>query len=282
MWKVRTESGCSGNTVCRLGVVSSLVLKAIIHWIFSIIWALSLYECCELFLFTPALAAHQVKIVGEALTVCSHEQSTKELSRKERGGCERSGRERGWPWLFALCVGEWESRAALLDAPLPANVFGKDGAAVKAMERSHGVALPGEGLFWRRLYILELLKCFTCLSVVLWCLGSITGASQSVGWCMAASALQVLCPHHRWAPLKESQSLWGAAGSVLRAAVVGETWAGQTLRTLRPVFRVISVHSLQSFFFFLLLKHCENTLRLIWGSQRFDTISLQPWLCPRS
>lgn len=30
MWKVRTGSGYSGNTVCRLGVVSSLVLKAII------------------------------------------------------------------------------------------------------------------------------------------------------------------------------------------------------------------------------------------------------------
>ena len=76
---------------------------------------------------------------------------SKELSRKERGGRGSS----------ALRMEGWDFEAALLDVPLPANVFGKDGATAKAMRGgSHGVPLPREPLFWRRLYTLELVKCF--------------------------------------------------------------------------------------------------------------------------
>ena len=52
-----------------LSVVASLVSKVVIYYIFSIIHTFSVQECCEPFLFTPALATNQVKIVGEVLTV---------------------------------------------------------------------------------------------------------------------------------------------------------------------------------------------------------------------
>lgn len=77
--------------------------------------------------------------------------------------------------------------------------------------------------------------------------------------CTAASALQGLCPLHSWAPLKESQSPRGEP-SVLRAAVPGERDKQTCLQG--------NLSALPAIFFFLLLKHSENTLRLIWGSQR--------------
>jgi len=59
---------------------------------------------------------------------------SKELSRKERGGRGSS----------ALRMEGWDFGAALLDVPLPANVFGKDGATAKAMRGGHMVSLcPG-------------------------------------------------------------------------------------------------------------------------------------------
>lgn len=121
--------------------------------------------------------------MGEALTVCSHEQSTKELSRKEWGGCDQSGCETGWLWLFSLCVGQWGSWAALLDARLHASVFGKDGAVWEVMEGSHGAASPGKRLLWRWIYILELLRCFSsALNFGVWAASQVVGASQSMGW----------------------------------------------------------------------------------------------------
>lgn len=107
-----------------------------------------------LFLFTLALATNQMKIAREALTWVGCEQSIKKPRRKGRAGCGSS----------VLCMEGWDFWAAVLDVPLPVNVFGKDGATAKVIwgegGASHNVPLPGEPLFWRQLYMLELVKCF--------------------------------------------------------------------------------------------------------------------------
>lgn len=200
------------------------------------------------------------------LTVCSHEKSTKELSRKERGGCDQGGSETGCPWLFALCIGEWQSWAALLGAPVHASVFGKDGAAAKAMGRSHGVALPGEISFGD--------------DFPPWSLWSALGQRWT----------SVFGQHHRLQGLVLLGRVFALTTAELhlrRAKAHGEQ-QGLSLALLwlvkgtgRFVFRVTSVHSLQSSFFSsskAQWKYVEAYLRLT----KIDTISLQPWLCPRS
>lgn len=71
---------------------------------------------------------------------------------------------------------------ALLHAPLHAKVFGKDGAAVRVMERSHRVPLGEQCLLWRQLYTLELVKRFrSALKVGVWAASQAAGPSQSMG-----------------------------------------------------------------------------------------------------
>lgn len=135
--------------------------------------------------------------------------------------------------------------------------LGKMEQLSKRCEGPRGVPLPGEPPFWRQLYTLELVKCFRAAAYfAFWTAsGCRWFPKHFVVDSVPQDALRVLCPHCSRAALEARQSLWGDAGSVFRpAAAVGKK--GQALRTHRPVFRVISVCSPQSFF---LLKYSENT-----------------------
>lgn len=203
------------------------------------------------FLFTPTLAKIRLKLWEKCSRRVSCEQSIKEPCRKEQGGCSSS----------VLCMERWDFWAAVLGRSPPSQRVWERWSNCQSNVGGPMVPLclgnlSLGGIFARW----SLWSVFEQQHTLLFGQYQVAGGSQSVLWWIV---------HHSRAPLEEKQSPRGEAGSVVRPiAAVGKK--GQALRTHRPIFRVISVHSLQSFLFFSLLKHSENTSSkgLIWSSQR--------------